>query len=490
MADLNTSGYSPLQSTQSTQANLLPLIQAANAQYNTQMGRLQQGENLFNQGATSAEKSFQQQGEDYSALKDLLLRTQQNLGNLQYGPSQKEQALRTLGAIAGEKPSLSGMAGVGAAAAGAAAQGMQETRQGELMKQQLMAKYGIDAQQAGMMAHQLQAQMAQTAMQRGQQMQSSASTAMNAALGRDTAMQTALMNAQQKPVQVSINGLATPNQALIGEKGGEAQAVAKGKAQGELEAVDGSGALEKNAQAIANYQMPPMNSFSLKTPIGQKINARVMEINPDYQATKYPTIQAAAKEWFAGGPNSPGTKVRSMNVAISHMDTLKELASALQEGQLSGDYRHFNQVAQWWASATGNPAPNNFDTARQVVQDELINSIIARSGGVTDRAEAAKHVPPMNSPQSIQGALDTEQKLLAGQLGGLKHQYESAELDKHFKPFESLLMPQVMEKPLLNQAVTGTKQMPTGARLEAYAKQYFNGDTAKATAHLKANGYQ
>jgi len=485
MPDLNTSGYSPLQATQSGTANLLPLMQAANQQYETQMGRLQQGEGLFNQGAEAAGKAFEQQGQDYSALKDLLLKTQQSLGSLQYGPSKKEQALRTLGAIAGEKPSLQGMAGVGAAGANAAAEGMQQSREGELLKQQLMAKYGIDASQAGMMAHQLQAQMAQTQMQRGMQMQGNASTAMNAALGRDTAMQTALMSGQQKPVQVSINGVATPNQALIDEKGKEAQASAMGKAQGELAALDSSGGLEKTADAIAHYQQAPLSSYALKTPMGIALNNRVMEINPDYQGTKFPTIQSAAKEWFSGAQNSPGSKVRSMNVAMSHMDTLKDLTQALQ----NGDMKRFNQVANWWASETGKPAPTNFDTAKQIVQDELINAIVARSGGVTDRAEAAKHVPAMNGPEAILGALNTEQTLLAGQLGGLKHQYESAELDKHFGPFEKLLMPQVTGNPAMGK-VLGTLTMPSGAKLQAYADKYFNGDTKKAQEALAAHGYK
>ena len=485
MPDLNTSGYSPLQATQSGTSNLLPLMQAANQQYSQQLGRLQQGEDLFNIGAESAGKAYQQQGEDYSALKDLLLKTQQSLGSLKYGPSKQEQSLRTLGAIAGEKPSLQGMAGVGAAGAQAAAQGMQETREGELTKQQLMAKYGVDAAQAGMMAHQLQSQMAQTQMQRGMQMQGNASTAMNAALGRDTAMQTALMSGQQKPVQVNVNGQATPNQALIAEKGQEAQATAMGKAQGELQALDSSGGLEKTADAIAHYQQAPLSSYALKTPMGIALNNRVMEINPDYQGTKFPTIQAAAKEWFSGAQTSPGTKVRSMNVAMSHMDTLKDLTEALS----NGDVKRFNQVANWWSSETGNPAPTNFDTAKQVVQDELINAIVARSGGVTDRAEAAKHVPVMNSPQAILGALNTEQTLLAGQLGGLKHQYESAELDKHFGPFEKLLMPQVTGNPAMGK-VLGTLTLPTGPKLQAYAQAHFGGDVNKATEFLKGHGYK
>lgn len=486
MPDLNTSGYSPLQTSQWGLPQAQALTQQQLAQ---QQSRLQQGENIASQGYEQAGQAFQQQGQDYSALKDLLLRTQQNLGNLQYGPSKQEQALRTLGAIAGEKPSLQGMAGVGAAAAGAAAQGMQETREGELMKQQLMAKYGIDAQQAGMMAHQLQGQMANNMIQRGQQLQNNATTGINSALQRDLTASNMASQQANRPI-INVNGTPQVNQPAVDAAAQKAGAMEKSKIQAQLDALDNSGGLEKQAQAIANYQQAPITSYLLKTPMGLALNNRVLEINPDYQATKFPTIQAAAKEWFGGGPNSPGAKVRSMNVAISHMDTLKDLAQALQEGDLSGDYKRFNQVAQWWASETGTPAPTNFETAKQVVQDELINAIVARSGGVTDRAEAAKHVPAMNSTQAIFGALDTEQKLLGGQLGGLKHQYESAELDKHFGPFEKLLMPQVTSKPGLQQVLTGSRSMPTGARLQAYATAHFGGDTAKATAFLKNNGYQ
>lgn len=455
MADLNTSGYSPLQS---SQWGLPQAQQLTQQQLALQQARLQQGEDIASAGYQQAGKSYQQQGEDYSALKDLLTRTQQNLGNLQYGPSQKEQALRTLGAMAGEKPSLQGIAGVGAAGANAAAQGMQETREGELTKAQLMAKYGIDAQQAGMMAHQLQAQMANNMITRGQQLQNNATTGINSALQRDLTASNMASQQANRPI-INVNGTPQVNQPLVNEKGAEEGAKENSKIKAQLDALDSSGGLEKQAQAIANYQQAPLNGYMLRTPMGLALNNRVLEINPDYQATKFPTIQSAAKEWFSGAQNSPGTKVRSMNVAISHMDTLRDLNDALQ----NGDIKRFNQVAQWWASETGNPAPTNFETARQVVQDELINAIVARSGGVTDRVEAAKHVPVMNSPQAVSQALDTEQKLLAGQLGGLKHQYESAELDKHFGPFEKLLMPQVTDKPMLQQALgNGPKEGQTG----------------------------
>jgi hypothetical protein len=465
MVDITDPGYSPLQATADTRTNLLPLMQAANQSYELQRQRMEQGQGIANQGYEQATKAYNEQGADYSALKDLLLKTQERLGSLQYSPGPKEQALRVMSAMAGEKPSLQGMAGVGAAAGQAAAQNLQEQRQGELMKQQLMAKYGIDAAQAGMMAHQLQAQLAQNMIQRGQQLSGNASTAMNAALGRDTAMQSAIMAAQNKPVQVNVNGQATPNQALINEKAQEAGAVAKSKLQAQLEAMDASGGLEKQAEAIAHYQMPPPSGMVARSPMGLALNGRVMEINPDYQATKYPTIQSAAKEWFSGAQNSPGSKVRSMNVAMSHLDTLRELSDALN----NGDMKRVNQVGQWWAAETGNPAPTNFDTAKQIVQDELINAIVARSGGVTDRVEAAKHVPNMNSPAVMSGAIDTEQKLLAGQLGGLKHQYESAELDKHYGPFEKLLMSQVTDNPITNKVLGGQHATPPLTNAKGWA---------------------
>jgi hypothetical protein len=458
MVDI-TDGYSPLQSNADTRSNLIPLMRAANQSYEIQRQRLQQGQDIANQGYEQAAKAYNQQGDDYSALKDLLLKTQERLGNLRYSAGPQEQALRVMGAMAGAKPSLQGIAGVGAAAAQAGAQNMQESREGELMKQQLMAKYGIDAQQAGMMAHQLQAQLAQNMISKGQQMSGNASTAMNAALGRDTAMQNAMMGAQNKPVQISINGQPTPNQALISEKAQEAEAVAKSKAKGELDAMDSTGGLDTQAQAIAKYQQAPLSSFALKSPVGRAIMNRVMELNPEYEATKFPMIQSAAKEWFSGAPSSPGSTVRSMNVSMSHLDLARDLVNALD----NGDMKRFNWLAQTFASETGNPAPTNFDTAKQVVSTELIKALNARGGGVTDRQEAESHLSRINGTKALQGAIDTEQGLLAGQLGGLKKQYESAELDKHYGPFEKLLMDQVTKNPITNKVLGEGKGSPPPA---------------------------
>jgi len=208
-----------------------------------------------------------------------------------------------------------------------------------------------------------------------------------------------------------------------------------------------SGPYETVAQAIANYGMDENSALSrYPAPVRASIQARVQGINPDYRQQDFAASKAAQIKF---GSSKQGDTVRSLNVAISHLNTLGHLSDALGNGNLPV----VNSIAQTFAQQTGNSAPTNFDTAKQIVGDEITKAIIGTGGSVADRDKAQAVISRANSPAQLKGAIQTYQQLLAGQLSGLRRQYQVSTKAKNFNDY---LSPETI-------SVLGNGDAPTAA---------------------------
>ena len=151
------------------------------------------------------------------------------------------------------------------------------------------------------------------------------------------------------------------------------------------------------------------------------------------------TGEIASVKAFSTGKQ--GDTVRSINVAMSHLDTLREAAAALK----NGDTPMFNRLAQTISQQTGHPAPTTFDGIKQIVGDELVKGVVGSGGGQGDREEMAKTISRVNSPGQFEAIFDNYQSLLGGQLGGLKRQYKTStkrsDFDTHLSERSKSLMP-------------------------------------------------
>jgi hypothetical protein len=168
------------------------------------------------------------------------------------------------------------------------------------------------------------------------------------------------------------------------------------------------------------------------------------------------TRQKVLKDFSTG---TQGQLVNSFNTAIDHLDTLKELGNALNNGNLQLANKIKNTAAAW----TGDADITNLDTAKQIVGAEVIKSIVARGGGQAEREEAANRISRISSPAQLAGYIDTTQKLMAGQLKSLEQQYSTGTKRKDFK--EKLLprAKNVLESLSGSASSDMVSQIPTSA---------------------------
>lgn len=201
-----------------------------------------------------------------------------------------------------------------------------------------------------------------------------------------------------------------------------------------MQGLNNQGQLDSNgeqmAQAIANGQLAPLSGFALNRPGGRALMSRVIEINPSFSGQDYGVSNATEKAFTTG---KQGQTIRSMNVAMNHLDTLGKLSDALNNGDVVG----FNKLANIVSTQTGQPAPVNFNAAKKLVGDEIVKAIVGSGGGVSDREEAAKTIDAAKSPQQLAGVIATYKELFNGQLKGLHQQYVSGGGHKDFNTFTS-----------------------------------------------------
>ena len=186
------------------------------------------------------------------------------------------------------------------------------------------------------------------------------------------------------------------------------------------------------AEKIANYEMKPPVS---RSPMYAQMMKEVARINPDYDETKYATINKTRQAFTTG---KQGDTVRSMNVAVDHLDTLDKAAKALN----NSDARLFNQIANEYQRNVGGPAITDFNAVKSIVGSEVAKAVSGAGGSALgDREEIRKEIDASNSPQQLASVIKKYQDLMVGQLNGLKTQYNESGL----KDFDNKLNPRTKQ---------------------------------------------
>lgn len=126
---------------------------------------------------------------------------------------------------------------------------------------------------------------------------------------------------------------------------------------------------------------------------------------------------AAMTRYMTSGKG--GQNLVAFETATAHLDMLKQAAEALD----NGDTQLFNRVSQAWATATGSPAPTDFNSIRNAVSGELAKTF---SGATVSEIESIQStINSAMSPAQLAGAIDVDSKLMAGKVQALKGQYEA-----------------------------------------------------------------
>jgi hypothetical protein len=170
-------------------------------------------------------------------------------------------------------------------------------------------------------------------------------------------------------------------------------------------------------QVLDGDAPPPSGQSGQRAAVMEQVQKLAAEQGKTYDPTTY-NVRKKTEESFTTGKQ--GDTVKSMNVAIDHLDTLGDAAKALKNGQIP----LFNKVANLYATNTGQTAPGNFDALKSIVGSEVAKAVAGGATALGDREEIRKEINNSKTPEQLAGIIDKYQRLLAGQMTGLKTQYE------------------------------------------------------------------
>jgi hypothetical protein len=169
------------------------------------------------------------------------------------------------------------------------------------------------------------------------------------------------------------------------------------------------------AKGIAEYRMAPLSGWAMNKPFGQAVMARVLEMNPEYNAAEYRARYIGETRFTTG---KQGDTIRSFGTSIDHLETMQEAADALANGNVQALNRAKNKIAAQF----GYEGPVDFNFVKSIVGAEVSKAIIGGVGTLTDREELQRGFDLMNSPQQAAGVIRMAKLLMAGQLKNLRHQ--------------------------------------------------------------------
>jgi len=213
---------------------------------------------------------------------------------------------------------------------------------------------------------------------------------------------------------------------------------------------------EDNAQAVANYAMNPRD-----IPIKERaaLLAEARKINPSYNEGDYSNRNKAVGYWQIGKGNQ---QLQSFKTVQGHLDTMEHLIDALQ----NKDIKAANKVINFFRTQLGDTSVTNFDTAKQVVANEVVRAISAVGGtsAVKDRDEAKAIFDAAKTPDMLRQSIGVLKDLINSKVDTARGFYQVA---TGRDDFDKLIAPTTISAPATTTTASSALTKEEEAELAA-----------------------
>jgi len=203
---------------------------------------------------------------------------------------------------------------------------------------------------------------------------------------------------------------------------------------------------DDNAHAIASYAMNPKD-----IPIKERaaLLAEARKINPSYNEGDYNNRNKAVQYWQIGKGSE---QLKSFKTVQAHLDTMNKLIDALQ----NKEFKAANKIINFFRTQLGDTSVTNFDTAKQVVANEVVKAINAVGGtsALADRQEAARIFDASKTPEMLKENIGVLQNLISGKVDTARGFYQVA---TGRDDFDKLIAPKTISAPATTSTASETK---------------------------------
>jgi ribosomal protein S24E len=170
----------------------------------------------------------------------------------------------------------------------------------------------------------------------------------------------------------------------------------------------------------ADYELDPAKYASMRTNQRQKFINDVIQYDPNYNPQQVGLKYRAQAAFLPGTKN--GDTITAFNTAISHLDVLKQLYRALN----NGDVQSINRIKNTFQQEFGYAAPNDVSALSSIIGGEVVKATVGAQNALGDRDEVRESIKRDLGSQQADSVIDKYQKLMAGQLNARKFAYEQS----------------------------------------------------------------
>lgn len=185
-------------------------------------------------------------------------------------------------------------------------------------------------------------------------------------------------------------------------------------------------------QGLVNYQVNPA-TLSIKGGHREHLINEAINYDPTYDQSLYPAKQAAMKEFYAGGPNSPAGTMTAGNTAILHAAEMSDALEKFKDnasGVTGWLGRQDIPFVSYYANEANNraikgttagAALSEFETARQRFSEEVTKFYAGSNGSQTEREHALALLDGAKSLPELRAAIQQDARLMKDKVEQLKN---------------------------------------------------------------------
>jgi hypothetical protein len=225
-------------------------------------------------------------------------------------------------------------------------------------------------------------------------------------------------------------------------------------------------------KGIANYQIDP-KSLSIKGGHREQILAAAMQYsNHTYDQKFYNSMNAAVKEFLAGGAQSPAGQITYGNVAIQHLGTLLDSIEKMKAvpGLLDKIAKSNTPIASYAAEQLKNRSIRGtsegqalaaFIDARERYSGEIARFYAGGPGSEGQRQRSMESLDAAYSPSELLSVVRAESELLNGKVNVLQDRWKTAMAGPRL--FDATIRSKVPDFPLIQDKTRVTLDKIKGA---------------------------
>ena len=187
--------------------------------------------------------------------------------------------------------------------------------------------------------------------------------------------------------------------------------------------------VDQTAQGLYNGDIQTSDITGRDTNFKRLATERAIELGKEkgvaYNSGEFKRIQANKSAWDKG-PQSK--QVQQFDRAASHAVSMGPVIDALN----NTNSPLYNAAKNKFESLTGGTAPADFDTAKQIVGDEVVKTVLGGTSAVADRKGLQEQFDNAKTGPQLHAVLERAKELMAAQATAMERQYKSTTKQNDF----------------------------------------------------------